>query len=335
MADSPAAAPPSTAGRNIRRLGIAVVIIVVLYSAGWFYVASKFEDFLNGFIAPNGRGAVSLTCDNLSTGGFPFLIGFTCDKSGIDDPSTGDSMNSGAFRAAARVYNPGTAIVELESPADLNLGNGTRVAAQWDKLRSSFRAGFSGLSTLSLEGDAPRARIDMAELQAAFDLKAAQAQLHLRDNNGDLDVAVLARDFEWNDANGNAILPKLSTSADVSMFGKAAILKGRPFGSKVMEGELRAFKIETPDGLYGEMSGPFTIDDQGYITGTFQTTFEKISLWDEKLRGIFPDGEGTISGLAALLKGLAKGGDSVTVKLEIDEGRISLSMLPLGRIPPI
>ncbi|RYE50638.1 MAG: hypothetical protein EOP21_03360, partial [Hyphomicrobiales bacterium] len=37
-------APP--ASRKIRRLGIAVVIVVALYSAGWFFVASKIETYL-------------------------------------------------------------------------------------------------------------------------------------------------------------------------------------------------------------------------------------------------------------------------------------------------
>ena len=41
------------------------------------------------------------------------------------------------------------------------------------------------------------------------------------------------------------------------------------------------------------------------------------------------------SGMAALLKGLAKGGDTVTVNLVVDKGTITLSMFPLGHIPPL
>jgi hypothetical protein len=83
------------------------------------------------------------------------------------------------------------------------------------------------------------------------------------------------------------------------------------------------------------MSGPFTIDEDGYVSGTFRTTLEKLDLWDRRLQAIFPDAGDTISGVAALLKGLANGGDKVTVKLRVDRGNISLSMLPLGKIPPI
>ncbi|MDB5526576.1 MAG: hypothetical protein JWM58_4339 [Rhizobium sp.] len=334
MAVDTTAAPPN-AGRKIRRLGIAVAIVVALYSAGWFYLASKFETFLGQFVNQASPGDVSITCGKLSTGGFPFLIGFTCDNTVIDDQSTGNKVTAGPFRAAARIYNPGAAIVELEGPADFTLGDGSTVAARWKLLRSSLHANFSGLSQLSLEGDLPSLRLQSPRLYGPIDFKAKEGELHLRQNNGDLDLAAIANDFEWNDEGGNAILPKLSTSFDLTLIGKGALLEGKPLVTKAMKGELRAFKIETPDGMYGEMSGPFTIDDEGYITGTFRTTLEKLDLWDEKLRTIFPEAGDTISGMAALLKGLAKGEDKVTVKLKVDKGRISLSLLPLGKIPPI
>lgn len=328
-------AAPSPAGRKIRRLGIAVAIVVALYSAGWFYVASKFEAFLGQFLNGPRAGAIGLQCDRLSTGGFPFLIGFTCDKTAIDDPSTGNRVTAGPFRAVARIYNPGTAIVELEGPASLTLADGSTLTAQWQKLRSSLHASFSGLNELSLEGDLPSIKVESPNFYAPFDLKVREGEFHTRQNHGDLDLAAIANDFEWVDDGGNPIIPKLSASADLTVYGKAALLEGKPLGGKAMKGELRSFRIETPDGLYGEMSGPFTVDDKGYITGTFRTTLEKLDLWEERLRAIFPEAGDTISGVAALLKGLAKGKDKVTVNLSVNRGKISLSLLPLGKIPPI
>ena len=78
--------------------------------------------------------------------------------------------------------------------------------------------------------------------------------------------------------------------------------------------------------------------DSGVLSETpysFKTRFEKIDLWQQHLLKLFPDAEGTISGLAALLKGLAKGGEDVTVNLVVTKGTLSLSMMPLARIPPI
>jgi hypothetical protein len=113
----------------------------------------------------------------------------------------------------------------------------------------------------------------------------------------------------------------------------AALHDGRPLLSRPMKGELKSFKIEMPGGLYGEMSGPYEIDSEGYISGQFKTRLEKLDLWEQHLLKLFPPARSTISGMAALLKGLAKD-DKVTVNLVIDKGTITLSMVPIGFIPP-
>lgn len=333
-----ASAASSPAGRKIRRLGIAVVIAVALYSAGWFYVARKFQDFLGQFVNRESPGKVSFTCANLSTGGalylFRFGIGFTCEQTGVTDPISGAEVKAGPVQAMARVYNPGFVNVELAGPATATLEDGTTVTASWKKLGSSLHAGLSGLQELSLQGDLPSLKIDSPAFVGPFDLKVKEGEFHTRQNNGDLDLAVIANDFEWLDKDGAAIVPKLSTSADLTVYGKAAALQGKPIRNP-MKGEIRAFKIATPDGLYGELSGPFTVDEKGYINGTFRTRFEKIDLWDQKLRALFPDAQDTIGAVAALLKGLAKGGDTVTVNLKVERGDISLSFIPLGKLPRI
>jgi hypothetical protein len=330
-------ASSSRAGKKIRLLGIAVVIIVILYSAGWFFVASKFEAFVGQFVNQVHAGRPRLTCDKLDASDignlFRFSLGLSCDKIAINDGVSGSTLTAGSFQALARIYNPGRVNIDLQGPATVTLGDGTTIDGQWQRLQSSLRASLTGLSELSLEGDLPSIQLDSPNLQVPFDLKMREGEFHARQNNGDLDVALIANDFDWKDASGNTILPRLSTSADLTMVGKAGVLEGQPLVLNGSKGELRSFKIETPDGLYGEMSGPFTIDDKGYLNGKFRTTFEKIGLWEQTVKTVFPDAGDSISGVAVLLKGLAKGKDRVTVNLKVDRGNITLSFLPLGRIP--
>jgi hypothetical protein len=328
-------AGPSPASRKIRRLGITVAVIVALYSAGWFFVASKIETYLDGMVNHTGPGGLNVQCDKPTTTGFPFLIGFSCDRTAISDKSRGNTLTAGALNVAARIYNPGTAVVELKGPANVALENGGTIEGQWDQLRASFRANFSGLSTFSSDGKALSIKVSSPELVDTLTFAAKDGQLHLRNNSGDLDAAVSAANFSLTDSSNTPLLPLLSTSVELTLAGKGALLEGVPFGSKAMKGKLTSFKIETSDGIYGEMSGPFTVDDEGYISGTFKTKLEKLDLWENRLRGIFPEAGDTISAVAILLKGLAKGKDEVTVKLKVNDGDISLSLLPLGKIPPI
>jgi hypothetical protein len=329
--------PETTSGatpvsRKIRRLGIAVAIVVVLYSAGWFFVASKFETFLKAHL--DGAGPVDIRCPGLSTSGFPFLIGFTCDKTEIADNSTGNALNAGAVRAAARIYSPGSAVVELDGPANVSLSDGSSIAAEWKSMRSSFSVGFTELKTLSAVGEDVALNYLSDALYSAIVAKASHGEFHIRGNGDDLEAAVLARDFQLGAEGADPILPTLSTSLQITFDGKAELLQGRPLPAKPVKGQLTSFRIEMPDGLYGELNGPYEIDGEGYISGQFKTHLEKLDLWEKHLLRLFPGAESTISGMAALLRGLARD-DKVTVNLVVDRGTITLSMVPIGTIPPL
>lgn len=331
-ATGPATGPgASSASRKIRRLGIAVAIVVALYAAGWFFVASKIEGLVGDFIAR--PGPVALTCENLKRAGTPFRIGFDCAQTSIKDNATGSLVSAGAIRAVSHIFNPGTALVELDGPLHASLLDGGVVTANWSLLRSGFSVGFSGLKTLDVTGEGLSTDYFDYNLVEPILAKAAHGEFHIRANGADLETAILARDFSLSTKSGIEVLPLLSTSTILTMKGRAGLLEGRPLVSKPMKGELTSFKIEMPDGLYGEMSGPYEIDSEGYISGRFKTRLEKLGLWESHLNTLFPKARSTISGMAALLKGLAKD-DKVTVNLVVDKGTITLSMVPIGFIPP-
>lgn len=327
--------PKTTSGasRKIRWLAIAVTVIVALYSAAWFFVASKIEDTVRAFISR--PGPVAVRCDDLERIGTPFRIGFACSRTAVKDDMAGSLVSGGALRAVAHIFNPGKALVELDGPVNASFLDGTVVTANWSLLRSGFTVGFSGLKTLSLTGE--NVSFDLFDYGLAEPLlaKAASGEVHLRGNGADLDAALIARNLSIATKSGSEILPTLSTSTMMTLKDKQGLLEGRPLVTKRMSGELTSFKIEAAGGIYGELSGPFDIDDEGYISGEFRTRFEKLDLWEERLVASFPDGRSTISGMAALLRGLAKGEDAVTVNLVVDKGTITLSMVPIGRIPPI
>lgn len=319
-----------SASRKIRWLGIAVAIVVALYSAGWFFVASKFETFLKDQL--DGAGPADIKCPGLATSGFPFLIGFTCDKTEIVDG--GNSLTAGAFRAAARIYSPGSAVVEVDGPANVSLADGSSVTAEWKSMRSSFSVGFTRLKTFSAVGEDVNLNYLGDALYNAITAKASHGEFHIRGNGNDLEAAVLARNFELGAEGADPILPVLSTSLQITFADRIGVLEGQRLAAKPVRGDLTSFKIEMPDGLYGELSGPYEIDSEGYISGEFKTHLEKLDLWEKHLLKLFPDGESTISGMTALLRGLAKD-DKVTVNLMVDKGTITLSMVPIGHIPPL
>ncbi|MDO6964776.1 DUF2125 domain-containing protein [Rhizobium alvei] len=332
---APASGATSTASRKIRRLGIGVILVTALYSAGWYYAANRIESTLHDMLGRGGFGSLDIACSNLKTGGFPFLIGFTCDKTAVEEPAMGQTLEAGALNVAARVYNPGTALIELEGPSRLQLEDGSTIEASWKLLRAKIDAGFSGLNSLSLSGNEVKAEAVVAALFQSFSLQAKAAEAHFRTDGDALDSALLLREFQWQETGGEPLLPPLSASVEAVLNERAGLLKGRPPVGKAMTGIITSLKFEMPGGLFGELSGPFSINDAGYMTGTFKTRLEKLGLWEEVLNKAFPEAQSTISGMKAMLQGLASGGDAVDVQLQVTDGLITLSMMPLGHIPPI
>jgi hypothetical protein len=329
------ASAPSSASRKIRRLGVAVVLVVALYSAGWFFVASKIEAELDTRVAnPASLGLSELICDNRTVEGFPFLIGATCARSGLTTKD-GLSASAGAARLAARIYAPTSAIAEVDSPGVVTGPDGSTVQATWKMLRAGVSAGLDGLTSLSLTGSDIKSGLRLAQLPVDLDVGAEEGQAHLRRVDRNLELAFLARKLTASSETGEVLLPEISTSLEARLDDQADVLAGKPLRLRATSGTITSLKIETGAGLFGELSGDFDIDEDGYLNGKFRTKLDDIDGWKTQLSAIFPDAGDSISAVAALLKGLAKGKEDIKVTLRVDRGHISLSMIPLGRIPPL
>lgn len=325
----------STAGRKIRRLGIGVAIAIALYTAGWYYAANRLEGFLNNALVASAEGPVAADCNGLSVGGFPFLIGVTCEKTGLLDQPNGIKAAFEGFRSAARIYMPGTAIVEIDGPAQVSSAYGVSAKGDWQSLRASLSANLDGLKKASFEGRAVTAKIASDRTFQSFNLAIGHPELHVRANGDDLDIALLTEDVDFSMEGFIQPLPRLSASADLTLVGKSHVLNGKAYGGKETSGELRALKVDMGQGMYAELSGPFSIDAEGWVSGSLVLYVENLDLWEKTLLTGFPEASGTISGMSEMLRGLTKGRDKVSVNLSIDKGTIMLSLIPIGHIPQI
>lgn len=332
---SPQDGTSSPIGRKVRRLAIFVAVVIALYTGGWFYGAGKLEGFIKDQLAALPPD-VGTRCDNLGVGGFPFLIGVTCERTILSEPANGIEVEAGALRTAARIYMPGQAMMEMDSPARARFGDRVELEGDWGSLRASVAAGMDGLKRASIEGKEVDLHINLPADFLAFRLNVGLPQLHVRDNNGDLDLAILAEKLSWEQIGVSPSLPTLSASLDMTIVGKAGVLRGLPWGAKRADAELRAFKLDLGNGIYGELSGPLSVDDDGWVSGTLDLTLERLDLWEETLNTAFPEASGTVSGMARMLQSLANGKtDKVKVKLNVNRGTVSLSLLPIAHIPQL
>ncbi|HTO32160.1 MAG TPA: DUF2125 domain-containing protein [Pararhizobium sp.] len=340
-------AAPTTGARKIRRLGIGILLFILLYTGLWFFAANRIESRLASYLAQDNAGSTA-ECVDMDIRGFPFRIGLFCDTVRLDDTVRGASATFGALRSAAQVYRPGHAVIELDGPAEVRFSPGISFSADWDLLHASVEATLSSLDRTSITYDKLSGTAVFPALEEdAFPgethklaFAAQHGEIHLRQNGDDLDAAFSIDGFDGKIDGGPSLLPPVNGTADLTLVGRAALMNAGGLQSGALhgaKGEMRALTLDLGNGMVTTASGPFSIDDQGLISGEFSVTMKNIEGWRQNLVKVFADKDGTvmINNIANMLTALADGKNEATVKLNVRDGIAFLAFFPIGELPAI
>lgn len=332
-----AASSQSGTARKILWLGFAILLAIGLYTAGWFYAANRLKETVLRAITPTESASVSGECGDIAFRGYPFRIGLFCSRVNVDDKNNGVSASFGQLRSAAQVYNPGHIVWELDSPAEIRTAHGLSVSAEWQNLQSSLTTRLKGIDRTSLVIDGLTANAVSSVTGQTINFDATKTEVHLRQNGADLDGAITVTDSATVIKDWPQLLPRLSAIADVTLAGKAGMIDGSDgTGLYGASGELRRVVADIGEGRTMRISGPFSFDNEGYLSGQFKVEIEKLGAWSDNAKQAFPQLQSTIDTARKLLGALAGGGDRASVDLVVDRGRATISgFIPLGKIPPI
>lgn len=97
---------PYNAGRRIRFLAAGIVLVGLLYTGGWYYVANMLETRVAANIAGLQAKGINAACDNAAASGYPFRLGLNCSKVSWVDRSTGTIAASSARFGASMLTTP-------------------------------------------------------------------------------------------------------------------------------------------------------------------------------------------------------------------------------------
>ncbi|NTE83326.1 DUF2125 domain-containing protein [Agrobacterium tumefaciens] len=332
-----AASSQSGTARKFLWLAIAILVVIGLYTAGWFYAADRLKQTVLNVIAPSQARSVSGECGDIAFKGYPFRIGLFCSKVTVDDKENGVSASFGELRSAAQVYNPGHIVWELDSPAEIRSAHGLTISAAWQNMQSSIVTKLKGIDRSSLVIDGLKAQAISSVTGQTIDFDAVKTEMHLRQNGADLDGAITLTDSATVIKDWPQLLPRLNAIADVTLAGKAGMVDGSDSsGLYGASGELRRLVADIGEGRTMRISGPFSFDNEGYLSGQFKLEIEKLGAWSDNAKQVFPQLQSTIDTARKLLGALAGGGDRASVDLVVDRGRATVSgFIPLGKIPPI
>jgi hypothetical protein len=167
---------------------------------------------------------------------------------------------------------------------------------------------------------------------------ASHGELHLRQNDGNLDAALSIEKLDLRPDQGPSLAAPADVAMDLTVVDKAEWLQAGalpPHMLRGTRGELRQLTLDAGSGMSAKLTGPFSVNDQGLISGEFSLTLANIDAWRENFVKIAPDETDLIDNVANMLKALAGGKNEATVKLNVRDGTAFLAFVPIGMLPAL
>lgn len=326
----------TSVSRKIWLLAMAIVLAVALYTGGWFYAASALKEETLALLGSQEANGITVECADANYRGYPFRIGLFCSRVALDDRNNGISATLGALRSAAQVYAPGQIVWEVDSPAQVRTSHGLTVSSTWENFQSSLTATNGGLERSSTVIEGATTSI-VSSASQPFSLSAERTEMHLRQNGQDLDAALLLQNARTTAEGLPELLPPMTATVDVTLAGRAGLIDGTdPNGIALYgtQGEMRTLAADLGEGRVITVTGPFSIDEEGYLSGRLKLQVEQIDAWRNSLALAFPEIAPALQTVAGMLSALNGGGQNASIDLTVNRGKVFAGgFIPLGEIP--
>ncbi len=319
----------SNYGRRILWLGFAVVVVIVLYTAGWFWLAARLEQEARIALESLGEKGIAARCENPEARGYPFRLGLFCDSVAFEQLSEQVSVSAGAFRSAGQIYDPSRLVAELDGPAQVSLPGAGPVALDWAVLRASTRLASPLPERVSLQGSA----LKVAPAGGDTVVSAETFEAHMRPNEADLDVALRFAGLELApQVIRGRNLAALSGDADITVFDGVRLLDNGAHGLRGTSGTVRKITLAIGEEGSLSLSGPIAVDEAGLIDADLEVSLRDPKGIARAMAEAFPEFRRQIEQGSA---GLSFLGSNPKLPLKIVKSAATLGFIPLGRIPPL
>lgn len=320
-------------------LGFSIVFVVVAVFFGWNWTADKMKTSLNDKLAEFSSSGKTITCNNLDIEGFPFRLGVRCSRTAFDDNNRRFGLSAGPLRTAAQIYKPGKIIAELDGPM-LVSNKSNQLEANWENLKASADINLTDVNRTSIEASNLRIDFKNTIFKDLGSLLADDLQIHLRQNENDLDIATSADNFTLQTKSDRIILPSSELFMVAKIIDKANSLththSGKKFTIKGSNINLEHFNFIIENGAKISANGPLNVSIKGLLNGELNLTISKASEFLQIAQKNNPKIAQNLAQINALLFAFQNGEDGdIKIKLTLRDGFAQAGLLPLGFIPAI
>jgi len=326
----------SASGRMSRRLlwlTVALVVLTLLYTGGWFYAANRLAEATRAALGDLSQGGNRAVCESATVRGFPFRIGVYCDATYVERGALGAAVSTGPLRSAAQVFSPKLVVAEADSPARLSLPGLVPLDVEWQGLHASARLARPLPERVSIEADGVKAVADMPNVDGPTAFSARRLEFHLRPSGPDLDIATR---FDALQPGAllikNAEMPPISGLLDLTVKQGIERLRTRKGELRGTDVAVHQLEIRSPDGAAVTATGTISIGEDGLIDAELTLGASEPAALAQTLSQAFPAQADRITSVFA---GLAALGENPSLPVTVNDGQAYLGFVRIGQIPPL
>ena len=330
-------------GKGLWRI-MALLAVIAIIGFGWNWAwqaaSTKLESVANSRISKWSDKGTEITCANRSIIGYPFRIGFHCDRLSVFSTTNQLKLDAGEFRSAAQFYKPGHAIAELDGPLNAETLAGGKVSGNWDNLKASLVVGIGGWKRISLEARSVTGNGILADANP-IGMYADDFQLHARmpeeqSRANGLDIAASAANLNLD---GLQKVPALDLVINLGLQQIGAEARpgfnlGKYLRQHGLSGEAREVAIMPKAGGRLAFAGPFEISAEGLLSGRLTveiTDTARLLAFAASAGG----NEGWLAQAGQIISMIPQSSDAGArrITLNIQDGVVSAGFFKLGEIP--
>lgn len=315
---------------------ISAVVIIVLYTAGWFYLASMAKERARNELA---QQADQLECQSLSARGYPFSLSISCTGMSFRDKNQTLHVATSAVNVGASVFSLRTVQAQITSPAAIAMSGTDPLKANWDGLKASVRMSGKSVEDISLTAQNLRLQKALAEnsVKNTAGIELGGLQFDLNSIEEPLKVKMTFDDLRLTGDTSLPDLPELDGLIDITSPENLVSFNQRDESGSVLRGksiQLNQMLFVLPSGASISISGPASVDAEGLANADLKIRLTNPAAIGAVLQTAFPAQSKNINTIVFALGSMPKDETGATVvPITIRNGKASASFIPLGRLP--
>jgi hypothetical protein len=338
--------PSSTAdksrkpGRFWKYIAAFIILLGIAYTGGWYYLANQLESRVTTNLAVFKQKGIDATCENVGASGYPLRLGLSCDKVGWVDQAKSLAVQAGSFRAAAQINDPTQIVSQIQGPASIDAPGMIPLNVTWKNLTSNIRLDKPLPKQLSVEGN--EIVVNQRNAAAGSPPVAVMQAGHVAFSTNEPAMNV-ALSFQKLKIADNIVydrpLPELTGAAEIQLDNGFALLSKPERDATILRGQsgiLRNVDLGFVDGSGVAISGPFSVGDDGRISGDFKVTMRNPEGVAQAFQGIFPEAGNVIGSISQAMAFVPKDESGApTLPITVDKGKMSVGFIRIGRLPSL